>query len=44
MVSGTTNDDGTVTATSIRLGDILTQGATPPAGGSGTDTTQSTTN
>ncbi len=39
IVAGTTNDDGTVTAASMRLGDPVTLGATPPAGGSGTVTT-----
>lgn len=34
VVSGTTNTDGTVTANSIRLGETLTQGGTPPADGS----------
>jgi hypothetical protein len=47
VVSGTTNDDGTVTATSIRLGEVLTQmvpSGGAPAAGSETTTTQATTN
>jgi hypothetical protein len=52
VVSGTSNTDGTVTATNIRLGDTLglggAPGGTPPSGGtapsgSGTPTTQTTT-
>ena len=45
VVSGTTNDDGTVTANSVRLGDTLILGGTPPADGpgAGTATTQTTT-
>jgi hypothetical protein len=53
VVTGTTNDDGTVTATNIRLGESLTLGGTPPDVGtsasgnaptawSGTATTQTT--
>jgi hypothetical protein len=55
VVTGTTNTDGTVTATNIRLGEVLNLGGTPPADGtapsgsapatgSGTATTQATTN
>jgi hypothetical protein len=55
VISGTANTDGTVTATSIRLGEVLNLGGTPPAdgtapsggapaAGSGTATTQTSTN
>jgi hypothetical protein len=47
VVSGTTNTDGTVTATSIRLGEVFSQitpSGAPPAAGSETTTTQATTN
>jgi hypothetical protein len=46
VISGTTNTDGTVTATSIRLGEVIAQLAPPgtaPTSDSGSPTTQSTT-